>query len=150
MREHAKSREPEGNGEFDTFHVRRGDFQFKDTRIDAEQVYENTKDILSPNATVFIATDERNLKFFDPLREHYDIKTLSDFPGLLKDVNINHFGMIGKDEKEQMFVVKANPTAHPATDANTQTSSLPHEDGYSLVAGTPRKYSLRIASWLIF
>jgi hypothetical protein len=74
MREHAREHNPTGNpdGLFDTFHVRRGDFQFKQTRISAEEIYENTKDLLSANVSVFIATDERDKKFFAPLREHYD------------------------------------------------------------------------------
>lgn len=85
-----------GNGgDFDTFHVRRGDFQFKRTRIDADQIYDNVKDVLKDNSTVYIATDERNKKFFDPLREHYDILFMDDFmEQLLKDVNHNYFGMI--------------------------------------------------------
>ena len=73
-----------------------GDFQFKKTRIDADEIYENTKDELTPGASIFIATDERDKKFFDPLRKHYDVKFLDDFKHLLKDVNTNHYGMIGK------------------------------------------------------
>jgi hypothetical protein len=76
MREHARKYNPTGNPEglFDTFHVRRGDFQFKKTRISAEEIYENTKDVLTANSSIFIATDERDKKFFDPLREHYDVR----------------------------------------------------------------------------
>jgi hypothetical protein len=61
-------------GDFDTFHIRRGDFQYKNTRISAKQIYENTKDVLTPGSTLFIATDERDKTFFDPLREHYDVR----------------------------------------------------------------------------
>jgi hypothetical protein len=75
MREHARKYNPTGNPEglFDTFHVRRGDFQFKKTRISAEEIYENTKDVLTANSSIFIATDERDKKFFDPLRKHYNV-----------------------------------------------------------------------------
>jgi hypothetical protein len=103
MRLHDKSRKKDhpdnpaiGNGEFDTFHIRRGDFQFKATRIEATEIYENTKNILSPGATIFIATDERDKAFFDPLKEHYDIKFLDDFMDVLEGVNVNYYGMIGK------------------------------------------------------
>lgn len=53
----------------------RGDFQFKRTRISADEIYENTKDILEPGASIYIATDERDKKFFNPLKEkgNYDI-----------------------------------------------------------------------------
>lgn len=81
-------------GFFDSMHIRRGDFQFKDTRIEAEEIYENTKDELTLNSTIFIATDERKKDFFDPLRKHYDILFLDDFPAELKGLNTNYFGMV--------------------------------------------------------
>jgi len=74
--------------------VRRGDFQFKQTRIEAKEIYENTKDYLTPNATIFIATDERNKAFFNDMKKYYDIKFLDDFGPHLKGVNTNYFGMI--------------------------------------------------------
>ena len=37
---------------------------------------------------------ERNKKFFDPLREKYDLLFLDDFAHLLKGVNTNYFGMM--------------------------------------------------------
>jgi hypothetical protein len=96
IREHARNRDPVGNpnGIFDTFHIRRGDFQFKTTRIDASEIYKNSKDQLTENSTIFIATDERDKKFFDPLREHYDVLFMDDFKTELKDVNTNYYGMI--------------------------------------------------------
>jgi hypothetical protein len=96
IREHARKRDPKNNpkGLFDTFHIRRGDFQFKTTRITASEIYENSKDELTPNSTIFIATDEHDKKFFDPLREHYDILFLDDFQHELEDVNTNYYGMI--------------------------------------------------------
>lgn len=96
MRQYALSRNPKGNGEFDTFHVRRGDFQFKATRIDATEIYENVKDVLPENSTVYIATDERDKKFFDPLRVHYDVKFLDDFKNVWEGINVNYLGMMGK------------------------------------------------------
>jgi hypothetical protein len=63
--------DPDGN--FDTFHIRRGDFQYKDTRISTDQIYENTNDVLVKKPTIFIATDEKDMSFFEPLRKHYDL-----------------------------------------------------------------------------
>lgn len=93
MREFAKSK-GDVRGDFDSFHVRRGDFQYKNTRISAEELYENTKDVLQPGATIFIATDEGDKTFFDPLREHYNVKTLDDFKSVLQGKNTNFYGMI--------------------------------------------------------
>ena len=46
------------NGTFDTLHIRRGDFQYKDTRIDADEIYNNIKDVLENGSTIYIATGQ--------------------------------------------------------------------------------------------
>jgi GDP-fucose protein O-fucosyltransferase len=96
MRQKAREHDPKGNPEgiFDSFHIRRGDFQYKDTRISAEEIYANTKDKLIANSTIFVATDERDKSFFDPLKKHYNLFFLDDFMHLLEGVNTNYYGMI--------------------------------------------------------
>jgi len=96
IRDRARRRDPTGNpnGDFDSFHIRRGDFQYKATRLEADQIYENTKDELQEKATVFVATDHQGKPFFKPLADHYDLVFLSDFKEELKDVNTNYLGMI--------------------------------------------------------
>jgi hypothetical protein len=96
MRDVARKNDPKGNpdGLFDSFHIRRGDFQYKNTRIDAVDIIANTKNFLAPNSTIFIATDERDKSFFDPMRKHYNIYFMDDFMPLLTGVNTNYFGMI--------------------------------------------------------
>jgi hypothetical protein len=92
LRERSKAR---GMGsDFDTFHIRRGDFQYTVTRFEADKIYRVSEKELTPNATVYIATDERNKTFFKPLADHYDVVFLDDFIGLLEGVNTNYFGMI--------------------------------------------------------
>jgi len=96
IRDRARRRDPNGNpdGEFDSFHIRRGDFQYKHTRLEANQIYANSKDKLKENATVFVATDHQEKPFFKHLADHFDLVFLSDFKEELKDVNTNYFGMI--------------------------------------------------------
>ena len=94
VRAKALAHDRASGGAFDSFHVRRGDFQFKKTRIEATEIYNNTKDYLKPGATVFIATDERKKDFFDPLKEHYNVLFLDDFKEELSGVNTNYYGMI--------------------------------------------------------
>jgi hypothetical protein len=81
-------------GNYDSFHIRRGDFQYKETRISADEIYENTKDILVENSTIFIATDEKDMSFFEPLRKHYNLLFLKDFNHLIEDLNTNYMGML--------------------------------------------------------
>lgn len=82
-------------GEYDSMHVRRGDFQYKHTRIPATEIVQNIRDQFTENSTVFIATDERDKSFFDPLRQHYHLYFLDDFLHLLpEDFNKNYYGML--------------------------------------------------------
>ncbi len=67
------------DGHFDTLHVRRGDFQFKDTRLEADQLFEKSKDVLQEGSIVYIATDERKKEFFDIFKKHYKVYFLDDF-----------------------------------------------------------------------
>lgn len=96
IRRRARLRDPTGNplGEFDSLHVRRGDFQYKRTRISGEELLANIKNDLKPGSTVFIATDERDRSVFKPLLDQYDICFLSDFSNLIRGVNTNYQGML--------------------------------------------------------
>jgi hypothetical protein len=95
IRQRARKR-GDPNGDYDSFHVRRGDFsiQFKDAVVDAARLVERSKGELKMNATVYFATDERNRSYFDPLRERYDVVFLDDFQEALQGVDINYYGHI--------------------------------------------------------
>jgi hypothetical protein len=82
------------DGVFDTFHIRRGDFQYKDTRVDASVIYENIKDLIPEGGPIYIATDERDKSFFKIFHEHYHVYFLDDFMHELKGVNTNFYGML--------------------------------------------------------
>lgn len=65
--------------EWSTLHVRRGDLQYKQVKIPAKEWYENLKEIWNEGELLFIATDERNKTFFDPIKEHHDVRFLDDY-----------------------------------------------------------------------
>jgi len=75
-------------------HVRRGDFQYKETRVEAKVLYEKAKRKIPGGTTVYVATDERDKKFFKPLAQHYKLLFLDDFVHLIKQINTNHYGML--------------------------------------------------------
>lgn len=82
-------------GVYDSLHIRRGDFQYKKTRITAHQIYTLTKDRIPQNTTLYIATDERDLNFFALLKKHYKkVVFLNDFSHVLEGTNKNFYGMI--------------------------------------------------------
>lgn len=83
------------NGQYSSFHVRRGDFQYKKTRVDADKILAVAKDQIPKGATVYIGTDERKKDFFDIMKKYgWDVVFLDDFMHLVKDVNPNYFGML--------------------------------------------------------
>lgn len=84
------------NGSFDSFHIRRRDFLYvyKDAKVDALQIYRRFKSTLKVNSTIFIATDEKDLSFFDPLSKHYHVYFLRDFQYLVEAFSKKHMGMI--------------------------------------------------------
>jgi len=80
--------------DFDTIHVRRGDFQYKPTRVDAPVILKMLQRKIKDNTTLYIATDERKKEFFDPITQHYDVVYLDDFLKEIEGVNSNYYGMI--------------------------------------------------------
>ena len=93
---HALNKEgKEGNG-WSSLHVRRGDLQYKKVKIPAEEWYQNTKEIWKEGEILFIATDERNKTFFDPIKEHHQVRFLDDYWTManLGSLDSNFLGMI--------------------------------------------------------
>jgi hypothetical protein len=71
----------DGGGLYDSIHVRRGDLtdarttaDYRRLAVSASYIAASIGDVLTPGATVYIATDERNKSFFDPLRHVYNVK----------------------------------------------------------------------------
>ena len=81
------------------FHIRRGDFQQKHTRLPAEQIVELTNHLVPDrkNRIAYIATDEGNRTFFEPfVREYKTVYFLDDIKNGtgLDTINPNYVGMI--------------------------------------------------------
>ncbi len=105
IRERARARDPVNNpgGEFDALHVRRGDFQYKLTRVNADVIYERSKNNLKANATLYIATDERDKSFFRIFKsKNFDVCFLDDFAHLYQGLDKHFMGML-----DQLVVYKS-------------------------------------------
>lgn len=81
-------------GVYDSFHIRRGDFQYKSTRVSAQEIYDISKDVIPEGSTVYIGTDERDKTFFDDMKKHYDIVFLDDYLYLVEGLNPSYYGML--------------------------------------------------------
>jgi hypothetical protein len=69
-----------GGKTYAAMHVRRGDFQYGETQIDARQIVENTQSLLQSNQPVYLATDESDADFLGVLRDRFDLTTFHDLP----------------------------------------------------------------------
>ncbi len=92
IRQRAKERT--GVAVFDSFHIRRGDFQYKKTRVEANDIFNISKDEIADGTTVYLATDERNKTFFKPLADHWDVVYLDDYLHLVEGCNTNFYGIL--------------------------------------------------------
>lgn len=114
-----------GAGGYSALHIRRGDFQFKKQRISAEEWWDNTKEVWLPNEILYIATDEIEREFFDPIKEHREIRFLSDYWHKLglDDTDPNYIGMIET-------IVASRGRAFAGTWFSTFTSYINRMRGY--------------------
>lgn len=69
----------EGVGSYSSLHVRRGELQFKEVKIPAEEWMTNTKELWRTSELLFIATDEKNKTFFDPIAKFHQLRFLDDY-----------------------------------------------------------------------
>jgi len=81
---------------YSSLHIRRGDFQYKRQKLSAEEWYSNTKEIWLPEEILYIATDEKEKDFFNPISKYHKIYTLNDFweTAKLDQIDPNYLGMI--------------------------------------------------------
>lgn len=113
---------------FVAYHIRRGDFQQKQTRLPAEDILRLSIHLV-PNPSkrvVYIATDERNRSFFQPFDEAFGkVVFLTDYYHRfgLEEINQNHIGMI-----EQVVCAAAN--IFIGTPLSTFTSYITRLRGY--------------------
>jgi hypothetical protein len=86
----------DGHG-YSAFQIRRGELQYKEVKIPADKLLANVGKFIPKGQAIFIATDERNKTFFDPLRARFpNIYFLDDFAADIgmKEINPNYLGMI--------------------------------------------------------
>jgi hypothetical protein len=94
MKEKARQHSDNKQDAFDTFHVRRGDFKVNKTLLGADEIYTNIEDIMTPQSTLYIATDEVNRSFFEPFFQRHHVYFLNDFDHLLMGLNTNYYGLV--------------------------------------------------------
>ena len=88
----------EGGGQYSSFHVRRGELQYKEVKVNGSVLIDTVQDVLPKGALLFIATDESNRTFFDPFKARgwSRIRHLGDYLDIadLRGLNPNYLGML--------------------------------------------------------
>jgi hypothetical protein len=86
-------------------HIRRGDFKglafYKNGIVDPNDII--ASNYFQPQRTVYIATDEIDLAFFEPLDRNHTVLFISDFHHLIEGIDPNYYGMI-----EQLVCAKGD------------------------------------------
>ena len=134
----------DGSGGYSALHIRRGDLQYKKVKISAEEWYTNTREHWRSGELLYIATDERNATWFDPIREHHKLRFLDDYADLagLADLDPNYMGMIDT-------IVAGRGRAFAGTYFSTFSGYINRLRGYSglsmkqsIYSYEPRKYEM--------
>ena len=68
------SADEEGGGAYSSLHVRRDDLQYPDAVLSNDKWWENTRDLWKKNELLYIATDEKDIKFFDNFFSEHDVR----------------------------------------------------------------------------
>ena len=90
-----KSLKDGNGGKFYTYHVRRNDFAWIHLVNNAHDIYWNSYDLVPENATVYVATDEKDKGWFLPFLEKFkSVYFLEDFIHLLGGMSSNYYGIL--------------------------------------------------------
>ena len=112
---------------YHAYHIRRGDFQHKWTRLSAEDILRQSVHLLDTTVSrlLYISTDEQNRTFFEPFRKLFEVRFLGHYEAAARtnEVNQNHVGMI-----EQ--IICANAHTFIGTPLSTFTSFISRMRGY--------------------
>eukprot|EP00602_Paraphysomonas_sp_CaronLab_P002003 CAMPEP_0185023204 /NCGR_PEP_ID=MMETSP1103-20130426/5893_1 /TAXON_ID=36769 /ORGANISM="Paraphysomonas bandaiensis, Strain Caron Lab Isolate" /LENGTH=740 /DNA_ID=CAMNT_0027555681 /DNA_START=255 /DNA_END=2477 /DNA_ORIENTATION=+ len=114
---------------YHAIHVRRGDFQYTNTRLSGEKIWNNIKHLLNSSVSkiLYIATDEKDTSFFDSFKEEFEVRFLKDYTAKARlrkgEFNQNHLGMV-----EQ--IICANSHTFVGTPLSTFTGYITRMRGY--------------------
>ena len=64
--------------------------------VNRRSPWNNTKELWNKDEILFIATDERNKTFFDPIKKHHNVRFLDDYFEMAKlgDMDPYYLGMV--------------------------------------------------------
>jgi hypothetical protein len=95
LAERAVSLVPLAAKSYSAMHVRRGDFQYDETRIGAHQILRHIACLVPEGETVYLATDETDREFLRPFRELFQLVQFHDLAsGVVADTPSEWIGIV--------------------------------------------------------
>jgi len=95
LAERAVSQAPLAARSYSAMHVRRGDFQYNETRIGPHQILRHIACLIPEGETVYLATDETDPEFLRPFRERFQLVQFRDLAsGVVADTPSEWIGIV--------------------------------------------------------
>jgi hypothetical protein len=95
LAERAVSLAPLASKSYSAMHVRRGDFQYRETRIGPDQILRHIACLAPEGETVYLATDETDAEFLRPFRERFRLVQFHDLAaGVVADTPSEWIGVV--------------------------------------------------------
>ena len=73
LAERAMAQPPLAGEPFSSMHLRRGDFQYRETRIGPHEILRHVEKLVPAGATLYLATEETNAEFLGPFQERFRV-----------------------------------------------------------------------------
>ena len=74
-------------GRFNAMHVRRNDFQYKQTRLSAQEIHNNVKSLLDPTLPLYLATDDQSGELARELQKLFGFPQVFQLADTLKQLS---------------------------------------------------------------
>ncbi|MFT7533008.1 MAG: hypothetical protein ACI9FD_004043 [Gammaproteobacteria bacterium] len=117
--------------DFNAFHIRRNDFQYKQTRLDVDRIHSNVQSLISKDKPLYVATDETDPEFFRQLASFFKVPKVYTISDWLPRVD-QDFPYVWEGLVEQAICARASRFI--GTDLSTFSAYINRLRGYIQVA----------------
>jgi hypothetical protein len=105
-------------------HVRRGDFQYQQTRIGADDILAHIANVIPTGSTLYLATDETDPAFIGPFQDRYQLVRLQDLPAVTAAIPPEWAGIV------ETWICAAAPERFVGTRYSTFSARIATLRGY--------------------
>jgi hypothetical protein len=130
LAERALEMPPLAGQRFCAMHVRRGDFQYRNTRIGAGDILRHTESLVPAGQTLYLATDETDPAFLEPFRERFELVRFPDLTAeVIRNTPVHWTGIV------ETLICAAAPDRFIGTRLSTFSARIATLRGHLSMAG---------------